>query len=128
MIQQVDIVPTLTLLFGTGIPPASIGVAIHSVLELAFGHGDAAQKRIETALKKNAVQLLSLLQQVLGGRIEAVFQLLSLDPHHQQQQQQHHHGSHSLQDIVGSLDVKQIRTVGEISWRYLSRREAEFFN
>ncbi|KAH9460025.1 hypothetical protein MJO28_004313 [Puccinia striiformis f. sp. tritici] len=62
-IQQVDIVPTLSILFGTGIPPASIGVAIQSILDLSF---DDVPK-IEAALRNHALQLATLVQQLLGG-------------------------------------------------------------
>lgn len=111
-IQQVDIVPTLAILLGTGIPSASIGVAIQSALNLSFlqpGTQEPDPYRIEMALRNHAKQMIALLQKVLGG-FHAARALLNL------------HSScetDDLETILNRLDVKNLQAILKRSQQYL---------
>jgi hypothetical protein len=110
-VQQVDIVPTLSMLFGTGIPPASIGVAIQSALKLSFGDQKPHNVHLEAALRNHAVQLTTLLQQVLGG-ISPVKAFLHLGNIANENE--------DLEAIISRLDVDRVRNVGVISGLMIS--------
>ena len=118
-----DIVPTLGILFGTGIPPASIGVAIPSALELCCnGHhhllnSSVCRFQLDTALKNHAVQLTKLLEQVLGGLAPAKVFLNLDDPEHDNE---------PLEAIISRLDASSIRTVSSGQTRpfFLFRKKA----
>ncbi|KAA1065404.1 major facilitator super transporter protein [Puccinia graminis f. sp. tritici] len=112
-VQQVDIVPTLAMLFGTGIPPASIGVAIESALELSFGDQKPHNVHLEAALRNHAVQLTTLLQQVFGG-LSPVKAFLHLDDLG--------NANENLEAIISRLDVDRVRTILHRSQQYLLTR------
>ncbi|OAV89434.1 hypothetical protein PTTG_05988 [Puccinia triticina 1-1 BBBD Race 1] len=113
-VQQVDIVPTIAMLFGTGIPPASIGVAIQSALQASLGDQQSLHNmQIEAALRNHAVQLTTLIQQILGG-FSQVKTFLQLDDNGNE--------NDNLEALISQLDVDRIRTVLGRSQRYLLTR------
>ncbi|PLW17035.1 hypothetical protein PCANC_09292 [Puccinia coronata f. sp. avenae] len=121
-IQQVDIVPTLGILFGTGIPPASIGVAIPSALELSCSGRPhhllntsslACHSQMHAALRNHAVQLTRLLEPLLGGLAPAKAFLHLDDPTNENE---------PLETIISRLDAGRIRTILRTTQEYLLTR------
>ncbi|CAH7667168.1 alkaline-phosphatase-like protein [Phakopsora pachyrhizi] len=65
IVQQVDIAPTLAALFGAGIPSASIGVAIGSIIKLSCQCQEKStfnDTYLHKVFRENAFQMASLLQ------------------------------------------------------------------
>ncbi|KAH9825208.1 alkaline-phosphatase-like protein [Melampsora americana] len=102
-VQQMDIVPTLSVLFQAGIPPASIGVAIESVFEAtfsSFSNVTTTTLLVENVLRHNAIQLAKIL--VSSTNINSVYSMLPLTKQNATFPE--------LEHVLSAMHVDQIRS------------------
>ncbi|EGG05875.1 uncharacterized protein MELLADRAFT_87689 [Melampsora larici-populina 98AG31] len=102
-VQQMDIVPTLSVLFQGGIPPASIGVAIESVFEATFSSSSNVTTTtllVERVLRHNAIQLAKIL--ALSTNINSVYNMLPITKQDATLPE--------LERILSAMNVHQIRS------------------
>ncbi|MBW0513396.1 hypothetical protein O181_053111 [Austropuccinia psidii MF-1] len=112
LVQQLDIVPTLSILFGTGIPPASIGVAIESALDASFRiptFNQTDHTRIEASLRNHAIQIVNVLQEAIGSSAAAK-SLLQLDNGYMNE---------TLATLMNDLPIEDVKAILRTSQRFL---------
>ncbi|KAG0148327.1 hypothetical protein CROQUDRAFT_41588 [Cronartium quercuum f. sp. fusiforme G11] len=98
-VQQLDIVPTLSVLFQGGIPPSSIGVMIESVIEAASSDLTTGHRMVEEQLRQNALQLARTLGSTIS--VEAVIDLMPTLKHDSL--------NTNLEQALFELDADEIR-------------------